>query len=416
MPRRPVRARTPLTASPTSTPDSSRALVAYLTTSTIARSAIDACGPALLVTTIAVLGSATTGSYLVAALTAAAAAAGPIAGAMIDRSRSARTGFALALVVMIAGLTAVCLLIGRAPIAIVVACAVIAGLGYPTLTGAWSAQLPTFVTPDRLRAAYAKDAATYSMAAVVAPPVATALVVLAPTTPLWLVVALLVVTLAMLRVVPLRSTAHEYRSASLRSDVATGLRTMFGRPALRRSTLLTTISMIGYAAFFVAAPILAERSGNGLGFTGFILGTFAVGGLVSAAWFARRPVHRPDRAIIAGTVLSGAFLLAIGLAPSVPLLLVASFAMGASEPPLMSSMFQVRVRESPNHVQAQVFATSSSLRVAAFAVGTAACGALIGGGLAWVIEFGVALQGLALVVGVALGPRLPHRRHWLHRD
>lgn len=361
------------------------------------------------------VGSATTGSYLVAALTAAAAVAGPITGALIDRSRSARTGFALSLAVLILGLVATALLIGNVPVAIVIACAAVAGLGYPTLTGAWSAQIPTFLPPERLRDAYAKDAATYSMAAVVAPPAATALVVLAPTAPLWLVIGLLVLTLLLLRLVPLRTTPHPRRPSTLGADLAAGFGAMFGIPALRRTTLLTTIGLAGYAALFVAAPLLAERSGRGLGFTGIILGAFAIGGLASAAWFARRPVHRPDRAVIVCTMLSGLFLLAVGLAPGTIAVLVAAFAMGASEPPLMSSMFQVRVRESPGHVQAQVFSTSSSLRVAAFAVGTAACGWLIGWGLAWVIGFGVALHVVALVVGLILGPRLPERRHWLRR-
>ena len=56
------------------------------------------------------------------------------------------------------------------------AMAVFAGLGYPALTGAWSAQLPKMIPVDRLKHAYASDAATYSVAAVVAPPLATALV------------------------------------------------------------------------------------------------------------------------------------------------------------------------------------------------------------------------------------------------
>ena len=55
------------------------ALAGYLATATLSRSATEAAGPALLVVTIAVVGSATTGSYAAAALSASAALAGSAA-------------------------------------------------------------------------------------------------------------------------------------------------------------------------------------------------------------------------------------------------------------------------------------------------------------------------------------------------
>jgi hypothetical protein len=76
----------------------------------------------------------------------------------------------------------------------------------------------------------------------------------------------------------------------------------------------------------------------------------------------------------------------------------------------------VRVRESPPRVQAQVFTTSASLRMTAFAIATATCGWLLGWGVGAAIAFGVALHVLSLVLGIALGPTLPPRRHWLRRD
>lgn len=381
----------------------------------MARSATESAGPALLVSTIAVLGSATTGSYVVASLTAAAAVAGPVAGALIDRSRSPRTGFALSIAVMALGIATIAMLLGTIPIPAVIALAVIAGLGYPALTGAWSAQLPRLVAPDQLRKAYSADAATYSVAAVVAPPAATALIAVAPTAPLWLTVALLLTGAVALRFVPLGRREAAARQVTLRADLVAGLHAMLGISALRRSTIITTVGFAGQASVFVAAPIIAQEGGRGLEFTGVILGTFAVGGLLSAAWFTRRPVERPDRAIILSTLLSGLFLLAIGLAPTTPLVLAAAFAMGASEPPLVSAMFQVRVRESPPHLQAQVFSTSASLRMTAFALATAAAGWLLGWGLAWVIGLGIALHLVALLIGISLGPTLPDRQHWLRR-
>ena len=391
------------------------ALPAYLSTATLSRSATESAGPALLVVTIAVLGSATTGSYVVASLTASAALGGPVVGALIDRARSPRRGFALAMTIMAGGLAAIALSIGRVPVAVIVALAVVAGLGYPALTGAWSAQLPKLVPADRLRRAYASDAATYSVAAVVAPPAATALILVSDTAPLWVPVVLLVTCVGLLRVVPLPRRDVAGHRSTLSQDLRAGLGAIVGLPALRRTAIITTVGFAGQAAVFVAAPILAQSVGGSLGFTGFVLGAFAVGGVITAAWFARRPVVRPDRAIIVSTILSGVALVAVGVAPTPLLLLVAAFAMGATEPPLVSSMFQVRVRESPQRVQGQVFTTSASLRMTAFAAATAMCGWLLHWGVGAVIAFGVALHVVSLIIGVALGPTLPPRTHWVRR-
>lgn len=179
------------------------ALPAYLVTATTARSATESAGPALLVAAVAVLGNASTASYIVASLTASAAVAGPVVGALIDRARSPRRGFAAAIVVMGAGVAVIALALGHLPVPVVMALAVVAGLGYPALTGAWSAQLPKLVPPQDLTRSYAADAATYSVAAVVAPPLATALVIVDATAPLWVTVVLLLATLVVLRTVPI---------------------------------------------------------------------------------------------------------------------------------------------------------------------------------------------------------------------
>lgn len=391
-------------------------LPAYLATATLARSATESAGPALLVAVIATLGSATTGSYIVASLTASAAIGGPIVGALIDRARSPRLGFIGAIAVMGIGLATIAVALGHIPVPAVMALAVVAGLGYPALTGAWSAQLPKLVSPDRITSAYASDAATYSVAAVVAPPLATALVVVSATAPLWLTVTLLFASMVLLRIVPLPLREPGPHPVTLGQDLRAGLGAIVGRVALRRTAIITTVGFAGQASVFVAAPILAQQVGGSLGFTGVILGVFAVGGVLTAAWFARHPVRRPDRAIIVSTVLSGIALAAVGLAPTPALLLLAAFAMGATEPPLVSAMFQVRVRESPSRVQAQVFTTSASLRMTAFALATAVCGWLLGWGVGAVIAFGVGLHIASLILGVVLGPPVPPRDEWWRRS
>jgi MFS family permease len=369
----------------------------------------------LLLVGIATLGDATTGSYLVASLTASAAVGGPIVGALLDRTSAPRRGFAIAMATMAAGLTAIALTIGNIPFGWVMAMAVFAGFGYPAITGAWSAQLPRLVPRDALTKAYSADAATYSVAAVVAPPVAAALISISDTAPLWLPVGLLLASLALLRVVPL-SPRSVVTTTALLEDLRAGFGTITQQIALRRTTIITTVGFAGQAAIFVAAPLLAQSITGSLSFTGVILGSFALGGVVTALWFARRPVVRPDRAIIVSMILSGITLILVGIAPTTWFLLLAAFAMGATEPPLVSGMFQVRQREAPSHVQAQVFTTSASLRMTAFAVGTAICGTLIAVGVWAVIGFGVALHILAVVLGLLVGPPLPPREHWIRRS
>ena len=391
-------------------------LPAYLTTATLARAASESAGPALLVVTVAVVGSAATGSYLVAAMTASAAVGGPLIGALLDRAARPRRGFAWALATMGAGLAAIALTIGHVPMGVLLGFAVVAGFGYPAATGAWSAQLPRLIPATSLTRAYSADAATYSVAAVVAPPLAAALVAASTRAPLWLVVALVISALVGLRSVPLAAASSERTTNSLLADLKSGTQVMARNVALRRTVIITTVGFAGQAAVFVTAPVLAQELTGSLQFTGVILGVFAAGGVVTALWFTRHPVQRPDRMVIGTTFLSAVMLAGIGAAPTAWLLLVAAFAMGALEPPLMSAMFLIRARESPTQVQSQIFTTSASLRTAAFAASTAICGALITVGVGAVIAFGVGLHLVALLLGLLLGPHLPAREHWVRRD
>lgn len=390
-------------------------LTSYLTLATLARSATESTGPATLIVAISAVGSASAGSYVVAALTGAAAVGGPVLGAVIDRAPRPRRVFAFAIALLAIGLVAIDLLLGHLPLLLVMAVAVIAGFGYPALIGAWTAQLPRMIDPARLRHALTYDATTYSVAAVAAPPVASALVVINGRAPLWLPIALLLVSLCLLPTVPLMQSHHHPGSRSLRHDLLEGAGALMRLPALRRTTIITVVGFAGTAPFFIAAPVIAQQLTGSLGVTGVILAAFAGGGVLTALWCTRFPVKRPDRAIIVLTLLSAFLLLAIGLSRTLPQVLVFAFLMGAAESPLLSSMFQVRNRESPAHVQSQVFTTSSSLRMTSFALTSAVSGWLLHFSYEYAIALGVALHLVSVLIGVILGPRLPHRRHWWRR-
>ena len=387
-----------------------RNLLTYLATATLARAATEATGPALLLVSIAALDSGASGSYLVASLTGAAAIGGPIVGALLDRSRRPRRAFSLAMFGLSAGIIAIAVLIGHAPLPALMALAAVTGLTYPALTGAWTAQLPPLVTPRMLQRAYSADAGTYSVASIIGPPAAAALLAVSMTAPLWLPAALLVLALIMLRFVPLaprpRHTHH-----SLVSDLRHGMSTIVRRLSLRRTIIITTIAFGGQAAVFICSPLIAQQITGSLAFTGVIFGCLAAGGVLAAGLLLRFPVTRPDATIIVTTIISGIALAAIAVAQNPPLVLVAAFVIGLTEAPQLTAMFLIRSRESPERVRGQVFTTASSLRMSAFALGSAVFGSMLVLGTAAVIWAGVALHVIGLAIGLAAGP--PIRRHRL---
>lgn len=384
------------------------ALPAYATTASLARSATEAAPPAILLVTLQLGMAASVGPLLVAALTGAAAVAGPVVGALLDRTTRPRRAFAAALVVMAAALTVLAILLGTpVPPAVLLLLAFAAGTSWPTISGAWSAQLPHVVPEDGLPRAYSVDAATYSVAAVVGPPLAAVALALGPHAPLLVPAVLLVVAVATLQAVPIATReVGSVAARSLLGDLRAGFGCLWTRRALRRTTVTTTFAFAGQAGLVIAAPLVSQRLTGGLGFTGWLLGAFAVGGVVTALLYTRRPVTRPDLTVMVTTAVAGVALAGVGLAPGPALALALSALMGATDAPMLQAMFQVRTREAPRSVLAQVFTTSASLRLTAFAAMSAWFGAIIGAGPAVIAVVGGAVHLLGVVLGLVLGPPL----------
>jgi MFS family permease len=391
---------------------SRRNLLTYLATATLARAATESTGPALLLTSIAVLGNGASGSYLVASLTGAAAIGGPVVGAVLDRSRRPRLAFGGAMVGLAVGIVGIALFIGHAPLPAIMALAAVTGLAYPALTGAWTAQLPPLVTPAMLPRAYSADAGTYSVASIIGPPAAAALIAVSVKAPLWLPVILLLMALAMLRFVPLEPRIR-HAHHSLLSDLRHGAATIVRRLSLRRTILITTIAFAGQAAVFICTPLIAQQLTGSLAFSGVIFAALAAGGVIAAGLTLRFPVTRPDATVIVTTVISGIALAVIGLAHSAALVLIGAFVIGLTEAPQLTAMFLIRSRESPERVRGQVFTTASSLRMSAFAIGSAVFGSMLVFGTTTVIWAGVGLHVIGLALGLAAGP--PIRRSSVRR-
>src|ERR1700761_4941357 len=99
-------------------------------------------GPALLLLGFALTGRPATGSALLAALTGAAAAGGPLFGGLLDRSARPDRVLAATLAGYTAGLIVLDVAAGRLPGPAVLVMAVAAGLFSPAVAGGWTSQLP----------------------------------------------------------------------------------------------------------------------------------------------------------------------------------------------------------------------------------------------------------------------------------
>ncbi|UMP04279.1 MFS transporter [Amycolatopsis sp. EV170708-02-1] len=345
-------------------------LAAYLTGATVARTGDELSGPALLLLSMGVDGSAATGSALLAGLTISAAAGGPLLGALLDRSPRPGRLLAWALLAYAGGLGAVLALVGL-PAAIVVAVA--AGLLNPALAGGWTAQLPHVRGAIPLERASTLDAMTFTAASLAGPGLA-GLVAAYAGAPAAVALAITLVAAAFPAAWSLPATDAK-PTRPIRRQLADGFAVLFRNRALLRATATSTVSFVGIGIAVVCYPLLgAQRLGNP-GFGALLLTVLAAASLVANAVLARRPPP-PDRTVLASTVLLGAsFLLAAAGHDVVPLLAAAVLA-GFAEGPQLSALFAIRHREAPTAVRAQVFTTAASVKITGLAAGAAVAGPL----------------------------------------
>src|SRR5690348_13281456 len=151
-----------------------RGLRGYLAGATAARAGDEMSGPAVLLLGFAVTGRPAAGSGLLASLTIAGAAGGPVFGALLDRSRRPDRVLAWALGGYALGITAVQAVLGRLPASAAALVALVAGLFSPAVAGGWTAQLPRVVTGRELDRGSALDALTYTAASLAGPALAAA--------------------------------------------------------------------------------------------------------------------------------------------------------------------------------------------------------------------------------------------------
>ena len=381
-----------------------RGLRPYLAGAAAARAGDEMSGPALLLLGLAVTGRPAAGSGLLASVTVAGAAGGPVFGALLDRSRRPDRVLAGTLAAYALGLVAVQAAAGGLPMPAVAAIALAAGLFSPAVAGGWTAQLPRLVTGRELARGSAFDALTYSAASLAGPALAAALAAgLGARAAVLTAAALVALAVPAARSLdrpamiakdfepgtkkPSRSwTARGRREAAggqgeatLHRQMAAGFAVIATRRRLLRATVTSVVSYAGIGMLLACCPVLGEQRLGGAARGALLISAMAAASLAANAILARRPGRgEPDIWLLASTLVIGASLAAAALAPGWLTLAAVALA-GTGEGPQLTALFAVRHRETPAHLRGQVYTTAASLKIGGMAAGAALAGPLLAG-------------------------------------
>jgi MFS family permease len=359
-----------------------RGLRGYLAGATAARAGDEMSGPALLLLGFAVTGRAAAGSGLLASVTIAGAAGGPVFGALLDRSGRPDRVLAWALGGYALGITAVQAMLGRLPVGAVVLVALTAGLFSPAVAGGWTAQLPRVVTGRELDRGSVLDALTYTAASLAGPALAAA-VAAGLGTRLAVLAAAALVALA----IPAACSLSRYRpeprppagpGPALHRQMAEGFAAIVTRRPLLRATVTSAVSYAGVGLLLVCCPVLGTQRLGAPARGALLISAMAVASLAANTALARRAgPGRPDALVLGSTLVMGVSMAAAAVTPGWLTLAAVALA-GAGEGPQLTALFAIRHRETPARMRGQVYTTAASLKIAGLAAGAALGGPLAG--------------------------------------
>ena len=375
--------------------------------------------PALLLLGFAVTGRPETGSGLLASLTIAGAAGGPLFGALLDRSRRPDRLLAGTLVAYALGIVALQAAVGRLPMPALAAIALLAGLFNPAVAAGWTAQLPRVVTGRELDRGSALDALTFSAASLAGPALAAGMAAgigarAAVLTAAGLVALAVPPACSLSRYRPVAvtgpgqglTTAHP----TLGRQMAAGFAIIVARRPLLRATVTSVVSYAGIGMLLVCCPLLGAQRLGGPARGALLISATAVASLTANAILARRPGRGlPDTRVLASTLVIGASMGAAALAPG--WLTLAAVALGgAGEGPQLTALLAVRHRETPAHMRGQVYTTAASLKIAGLAAGAALAGPLAGWSVTGCLLIAAGIELCAAAAYLLAGPTRQGRR------
>ncbi|WP_341716185.1 MFS transporter [Micromonospora sp. FIMYZ51] len=335
-----------------------------------------------------------------------------VSGVYVDRLDRRRLVVAVNLL-RAAALAALALTVatGTVTVAVIYAVVFLLGTGETLADTALGALLPSVVTADRLPAANARLAATFTIGnQFAAKPLGAWLFVISAAVPFGLnaltfaVSAAFIATLRPAQAEPIRP-AHVPPVGSLRGDIAEGMRWLWRHRLLRTLAVSMGLANVAFcAAFAVFVLYCRQRLGlSDLGY-GFLLTTFAVGGLAGTTVAARlgRTFGNP-MVLRTGLLIEVAthLVLAVTTTPWVAATAIVLFSLHGMVWGI--TVASIRQRLVPDALRGRVGSTYALLDL-----GGAALGSLLGGLLASAgtvtTPFWIAAATVAVVAALAWRP------------
>lgn len=352
----------------------------YLVAALAARTADEGAKVSLVLLALHVTGSAAVGGALVAALLVPHVVAGPVVGALVDRSRHPRRLLAAGVLVLAGSLLATALLLGRAPLGLVVALLLVGGCAGPTVTGGLTSRLPDLVGHERTLRAFGLDSLFYNVAGIAGPAlVAVAAATIGPAPAQGLLAA--VGGLGAIGVATLPMVAPPALDRTAEPALTAGIREIVRQPPLRVVTLTSALGQVGPGGLAVVAAVLAS-SLQRPAVSGLLLSTVAAGSLLGSLLWTWHPLAAERSALVTTVAMIGVGVpLAVAAAvPSSLAVVAVLFGLsGVFVGPFASALFTARHRYAAEEVRTQVFTIGAGLKVAAAAAGAALFG--LAGGL-----------------------------------
>ena len=353
---------------------------------------------------------AETHSPQVAGLTVAAATlptvvTGPLVGVWLDRSPRRRAVFLASPLVLAAAMAGFLAAGDRVPSYVFVLLGFVAGLPSPVRTGGFSGLIPTVVPEPVLPRAYGLEAVSYNIAGIGGPALAGAVAGAASAS--WAIVATAAVALVSVVVIArVPITTVEEAPRPFLPALRAGLSLLWRVRPLRSVTVATTVGQLWFGLLVLAFPLLAHDLGRPRAAGGLLFSVFALGALVGSLVYARIATRISEEpAAMVAFIVFAATLAAIALAGSFPVALASAGAAGLIDGPLLAATLNLRQRWAPEWLRTQVFTTAASLKIGAFAVGSALAGpvsdAVGARGMLWVVAGG---QVAAVLAALAVRP------------
>jgi MFS family permease len=344
---------------------------------TAGRLATEMYSVAVVLFVLAETGSAHAAGLTVAAATFPTVVTGPLIGAWLDRTPHRRTAFIVSPAVLVAAMAGF-LVAGdsaQTPDWVFILLGFLAGLPSPVRTGGFSGLIPTVVPEQVLPRAYGLEAASYNIAGIAGPAGAGAVAGIAGAS--WAIVATMAVAVVagvVIAEVPI-APGRPQAGRAFGTDLRAGLGLLWRSAALRGLTVATTISQGAFGLVVVAYPLLAHDLGHPRAVGGLLFSVFAVGALLGSVTYSRLAARIPTEQVAYVTmVVFGAMLAVIGASPSLRVAVAASAVAGFFDGPLLAATLDLRQRIAPARLRTQVFTTAASLKIGAFAVGSALAG------------------------------------------